>query len=500
MDSRDKDHRIIGDADKDLDIIPDGQRELKIQTEQRGQQEQTEQHISTSGALDDEQRIKVLSPYMLVFRRFIRNMLAIVGFVTIIVMILFSFVGGGLMPYGESQVFTEYVDMSKDYAGVTQNTEFRFTEAEGRTFPLSAQALFVLALNNGSSTFDSGGTTYTLTKAGEDLYLISEMDKAATAGGTAKNPIITYSEGYSASDNFETDFKAALTAELTAFESDGVSYTIAKDKKFYAAYVVSDIALGGLQVFDYVSADTTESFDFKLQAEMAVNQGDKTNFTVDGVDYIVEQDGDITHIYLVNGSEKTEYAAISKWIVQAIYPDVFLTMEYKDAVKKAISSQLDSFLYSDETGQTEYRILRSNDRWLVKSDANTLVVRDFEKPSKTHWLGTDGNGMDIITRMMYGGRISLMIGFVVVIIETLIGVILGGISGYFGKWIDNLLMRIVDIFNCIPSIPLIIILGAMMDGLRVDPKIRMLYLMLILAFFWLAEYRPNCPRTDPVPS
>ena len=62
------------------------------------------------------------------------------------------------------------------------------------------------------------------------------------------------------------------------------------------------------------------------------------------------------------------------------------------------------------------------------------------------------------------------------------GVVLGGVSGYFGGWVDNLIMRIVDIFYCIPSTPLIIILGAAMDGMRVDPQIRMLYLMLILGF------------------
>ena len=83
---------------------------------------------------------------------------------------------------------------------------------------------------------------------------------------------------------------------------------------------------------------------------------------------------------------------------------------------------------------------------------------------------------------MYGGRVSLMIGFIVVIISAALGVVLGGVSGYFGGWVDNLIMRIVDIFYCIPSTPLIIILGAAMDGMRVDPQIRMLYLMLILGF------------------
>ena len=90
--------------------------------------------------------------------------------------------------------------------------------------------------------------------------------------------------------------------------------------------------------------------------------------------------------------------------------------------------------------------------------------------------------MDMLTRLMYGGRVSLLIGFIVEFIATVLGVIMGGISGYFGGWVDNLIMRIVDIFYCIPSMPIIIILGAAMDAMSVDPKLRMVYLMLILGF------------------
>ena len=106
----------------------------------------------------------------------------------------------------------------------------------------------------------------------------------------------------------------------------------------------------------------------------------------------------------------------------------------------------------------------------------------YAGPSREHILGCDSMGRDMLTRLMYGGRVSLIIGFIVEIISTVLGIILGGVAGYFGKWVDNLIMRIVDIFYCIPSMPIIIILGAAMDALRVDPKIRMLYLMLILGF------------------
>ena len=116
--------------------------------------------------------------------------------------------------------------------------------------------------------------------------------------------------------------------------------------------------------------------------------------------------------------------------------------------------------------------------WIVHYSHPT----NYLSPSGTHLLGTDDKGFDVFSRLMYGGRVSLTVGFVVIILETVLGVFLGGLAGCFGKWVDQVIMRIVDIFYCIPSTPLIIILGAAMDGMRVDPQVRMLYLMLILGF------------------
>ena len=98
----------------------------------------------------------------------------------------------------------------------------------------------------------------------------------------------------------------------------------------------------------------------------------------------------------------------------------------------------------------------------------TYVYDRYASPSKAHWLGTDTNGMDMLTRLMYGGRVSLIIGFIVVVIEASLGILMGGISGYFGGWVDNIIMRVVDVFYCIPSMPVIIIIGAAMDAMRVD--------------------------------
>lgn len=111
-------------------------------------------------------------------------------------------------------------------------------------------------------------------------------------------------------------------------------------------------------------------------------------------------------------------------------------------------------------------------------------------PSAKHWLGTDENGRDVLMRVLYGGQISLTIGLVVVVLETLIGVILGGIAGYFGKWVDQIIMRIVDIFYCIPQMPILLICSAILAANEVNGIARIYWLCLVLVFFgWAGTAR-----------
>ena len=110
----------------------------------------------------------------------------------------------------------------------------------------------------------------------------------------------------------------------------------------------------------------------------------------------------------------------------------------------------------------------------------TYLIDIYGRPSGQHWFGTDGDGMDILARMMYGGRISLMVGFVVVLLETFLGIIMGGLAGFFGGWVDTLIMRLVDIFYCIPSYPILIIMGSFFDQIKMNPYERLIWLMAIL--------------------
>ncbi len=120
---------------------------------------------------------------------------------------------------------------------------------------------------------------------------------------------------------------------------------------------------------------------------------------------------------------------------------------------------------------------------IVEVLEHTRDLNSYASPSKDHLLGTDDKGMDVFVRLMYGGRISLTIGFIVVILETLIGIILGGISGYFGGWVDQLIMRIVDIFNCIPTLPILLIASAVIDSWNLDSDKQIYVLMVIITIF-----------------
>lgn len=117
-------------------------------------------------------------------------------------------------------------------------------------------------------------------------------------------------------------------------------------------------------------------------------------------------------------------------------------------------------------------------------------VNSYSDINKQHWLGTDSHGYDVFTRLLYGGRVSLTIGFLVVIVETLLGVVLGGLAGYFGGKVDNAIMRVTDILYCIPTLPIMLIFSAVFDSFEITSIIRLYYMMAILTLIgWAGTAR-----------
>lgn len=98
--------------------------------------------------------------------------------------------------------------------------------------------------------------------------------------------------------------------------------------------------------------------------------------------------------------------------------------------------------------------------FLSGHDPNAMdVLARLKSPGVDHWFGTDDYGRDYFARALYGGRVSLLVGFASMIIATGIGVTVGVISGYFGGWIDNLLMRMLDVVMSIPSFLVLLLLS-----------------------------------------
>ncbi len=142
----------------------------------------------------------------------------------------------------------------------------------------------------------------------------------------------------------------------------------------------------------------------------------------------------------------------------------------------------------DTSGKTEYSTsvttytVDGKEYTLHQTTEKSLKDNFLAPPSAEHILGTDNEGYDIFVRLMYGGRISLTVSFIAVFLITILGVILGGIAGYFGGAIDNIIMRLCDILMCLPGIPILLIISTILDSSNIDAKYRIYLLMIYLTF------------------
>ena len=366
-------------------------------------------------SLSDDRRVKVLSPGTLVAKRFFRNRLAVTGMVILVIMFIFSYIGGLISPYAQDQKFYREDIRAKDFAAITFNEDYRYMVADSDLFKSIVQAQSLKAILEGKNAFEYDGNAYTLKEIDTGIYEVYCEGKVV---GIASKELVN------AIDN------------------------------------------------------SNLPFDF-VQAAFKARGAKKDTFKYDGQTYKLDKDGNILD------AKGEEYAYISQYIVKALMSDVTFDRDFKNQLIDAVEAKSDSFTYTNAEGVEAEYILKydaSKKVWDIRQETATRVFDTYSAPSKAHWLGTDRNGMDMLTRLMYGGRISLMIGFIVVFIESFLGVLLGGISGYFGGWIDGLIMRIVDVFYCIPMMPIIIILGAAMDAANLPSLTRMIYLMLIMGF------------------
>lgn len=113
--------------------------------------------------------------------------------------------------------------------------------------------------------------------------------------------------------------------------------------------------------------------------------------------------------------------------------------------------------------------------------------------SAEHWLGTDNLGRDMLSRLIYGARVSMAVAVFTAVVALLIGVFYGSLSGWMGGWIDSLMMRAIDILDSIPALVLLILVKVFFDSMNLisDPELRSLVGMLLALSFvsWVSVAR-----------
>ena len=293
-------------------------------------------------------------------------------------------------------------------------------------------------LLNGIFTLD--GATYTITELGDGAYsvaVVDGVDDAVVASVLTFDPL-------DVSTQLSTEFKTQALYHLYtdgAFEADGKSYTIASEDEVITVFDAQgkEFATGSTFIVRDRSGLDTLSVDFKETVQQVIAGMDENNVTVKTFNYPLPE---------VNENGETVYN------------------------EDGSTNMID----------TEITVTRKPLEYAITCEQIVYMINRFDSPTDAHPFGTDGDGMDILARMMAGGRVSLMVGFVVVLLETALGVIMGGIAGFFGGWVDNLIMRLVDIFYCIPSMPILIILGALFDAMQMTPYTRLFWLMAVLGF------------------
>jgi len=517
--------------------------------------------------LDDVARVKVLSPGRQVFKRFIRNRLAVFGSVLLITMFLFAFVGPLVYPYGQKEIFYKYDTQNVNYALAKEITSYTGYDVNADievpksvTTSVNSLAKRMIASGTDDALMGTGSEAFLLERLTDDVFLLQSSEALPVAlmgegnakigtydqikdeikfsgkeieglkdaltknfnktGGefTFDSVKYTYKKGkaksydiYAELDGiqyyedvddagFESAFEKAVKAKAFSFASQGMTYYLYEGDTGYEAYRVhmaTPAKVFSRLTFNYFTAGNTVSDDVK--AQVFYNIGEK-EFEYNGSKYSIEA-GDSVTVLKKDGQDLAELTDFS---IKRYTGEDSVDYDLKEELTKTIRAmdergeksgeltynlpmQQEDGKYSyDEDGNLQYaetRMLitkRDTGEYLINCDQIIYVIDMFSLSSEKHILGTDGDGFDVLARIMYGGRISLMVGFVVVFLEIILGVIMGGLAGYYGGWVDNLIMRMVDVFYCLPSLPIMIILGAMMDALRMDTYIRLMIMMATL--------------------
>ena len=356
------------------------------------------------------------------------------------------------------------------------------------------------------------GKRYTVASPEKDNYEVYDLDDAVTFMVYTQFAFDTYVNSLPLSDSFKTSALLAAYGE-GSFEAEAIVNTEAFQQQLAEKALASqqsthvDVNPAGEEPADTEAPADTESTAETGEGEEPMPEGAvfvNARFTVAPS---AEKEG----VLVVSTEDGKPYAELNTLVVRRYNGDDTMDLDLKHAIRDTVQNMMASKSASekmqyripeqDEKGRNAYNedgpllyeesqmtiSRRTESEFVVDATQTRHLIDKYAAPNSKHVMGTDGDGFDVLARIMYGGRISLMVGFVVVFLETFIGVIMGGLAGFFGGWVDNLVMRLVDIFYCLPFMPIMIIVGALMDASRMPVETRLFVLMAAMGIMGWAS-------------
>lgn len=310
-------------------------------------------------------------------------------------------------------------------------------------------------------------------KAGEDA-LVAARQEAIDSGASDEEIYKAMTEVSEVNFCFPTEESPEYTV---VFDHDETTFS-----GEYTVMTEGQVCMTVLNNFDPIETKydrLNSDYRFLDVAEKAIAD-EAEAIEYDGETYKLEKDPKYP-FYTVYNAAGEKAVMISEMAYGPTQNGTELTVDFILKFQEAVWNKASDFNFINQYGEeTHARLHLSNENNEVWAEQKKTLLDTRAPINSEHLLGTDAYAMDVVTRLMYGGRISLLVGFVVIFFEIIIGVIIGGISGYFGGVVDTILMRFVELFNAIPFYPMLIILGSVMDNLHVSSTPRLMLTMAIL--------------------
>ena len=323
---------------------------------------------SAGMTLDDASRVKVLSPGMLVFKRFIRNKLAIVGTAILLLMFLFSFVGPYFYRYGQTEVFSTYRTMNADYASAKERTEYvLYTLAETDEISSTArnqmnsniQTMQAEGLKQLITTDEKTGSTLVITELGENVYTLG-VGKSSELGTYTVETVGTFNSkmnkvmyaGEKRGAGFDQAVADAVAAKQDAFEFEGEQYMLSSGSNSKET-IVSCVSNGEMQ---WTGAAQGEQLVLAIGENLLSG-----TFKLDDATYTVtEQGAGVYSVSVIDGAEDAVVASVL----------TFDPLDVSNQLSTEFKTQALYHLYTDGVFEADGK------SYTVMSEDEVISVRD----------------------------------------------------------------------------------------------------------------------------